>query len=189
MNVLVFDNYDSFTYNIVQIVEQLTGKLPVVARNDKISLDEVENYDRIILSPGPGIPSESGLLIPLIKRYAASKPMLGICLGLQAMAESFGGKLINLGQVYHGLATNIHRTTPEEPLFEGIPEHFMAARYHSWVADRASLPECFLVTAEDDDGWIMAIRHRTYDLAGLQFHPESILTPYGKKIIENWLNH
>ncbi len=189
MKILVFDNYDSFTYNIVQYLEQLTGKLPAVARNNKISLDEVDAFDRIVLSPGPGIPSESGLLLPLIERFAPSKPILGICLGLQALAESFGGKLLNLGQVYHGVATNIKQTLVNEPLFQGIPEIFQAARYHSWVADRQSLPKCFDITAEDENGLVMGIRHRAFNLAGLQFHPESILTPFGKQMIENWLNN
>ncbi len=188
MKILVFDNYDSFTYNIVQYLEQLTGQLPTVARNDKISLDEVEAFDRIVLSPGPGIPTESGLLLPLIERYAPCKPMLGICLGLQAMAESFGGKLINLGQVYHGVATEVRQTTDNEPLFCNVPETFLAARYHSWVADRHSLPSCFSLIAEDDSGLVMGIRHREFQLVGLQFHPESILTPHGQLMIENWLN-
>lgn len=189
MKVLVFDNYDSFTYNIVQIVEQLSGSLPTVARNDRISLDEVECFDRIILSPGPGIPSESGLLLPLIHHFAARKPILGICLGLQAMAECFGGRLTNLGEVYHGIATTIIQTGHAEPIFDGLPERFAAARYHSWVADRSSLPECFNITAEDENGLIMAIRHKTYSLSGLQFHPESILSPHGVRMIKNWLNH
>lgn len=188
MKILVFDNYDSFTYNIVQYLEQLTGLLPVVARNDKIGLDEVDAFDRIVLSPGPGIPSESGLLLPLIQRFAPHKPMLGICLGLQAMAESFGGKLINLGQVYHGVATEVRQTTDNEPLFHNVPETFPAARYHSWVADRRSLPSCFSIIAEDENGLVMGIRHREHQLVGLQFHPESILTPHGKLMIENWLN-
>lgn len=189
MKILVFDNYDSFTYNIVQYIEQLTGQLPVVARNDKISLEEVEYFDRIVLSPGPGIPSESGLLLPLIQCFAAKKPMLGICLGLQAMAESFDGKLVNLGQVFHGVATNVRQTNLDEPLFRGIPKVFMAARYHSWVADRQSLPSCFSIIAEDESGLVMGIRHCDYNLVGLQFHPESILTEHGKQMIENWLNN
>ncbi|HMM10768.1 MAG TPA: aminodeoxychorismate/anthranilate synthase component II [Bacteroidales bacterium] len=187
MKILVFDNYDSFTYNIVQYVEQITGSLPVVARNDRITLEKVDEFDRIILSPGPGIPSESGLLLPLIRRFAPIKPMLGICLGLQAMAESFGGQLINLGQVFHGVATIIHRTAVDEPLFDGTPQSFAGARYHSWVADRATLPHCFHITAEDENGLVMAIRHREYALTGLQFHPESILSPYGGLILKNWL--
>jgi anthranilate synthase component 2 len=189
MKILVFDNYDSFTYNIVQILEQLTGSLPAVVRNDRIKLDDVESFDRIVISPGPGIPSESGLLLPLIERFAANKPMLGICLGLQAMAECFGGKLHNLGQVYHGLATTIIRTSYAEPIFDGLPDRFPAARYHSWVADRSRLPSCFNITAEDENGLIMAIRHQTHNIAGLQFHPESILSPYGVQMIKNWLNN
>ncbi len=187
MKILVFDNYDSFTYNLVQLIEQLVNMTVTVVRNDEIELEAVKKYDKIIISPGPGIPSESGLLLPLIKEYASSKSILGVCLGEQAIGEAFGGKLINLKEVYHGVSTPIRLLNKEEPLFRGLPTTIEAGRYHSWVVSREGLPDCLEITAEDENNYIMALRHTTYDVRGVQFHPESVLTPYGPKILENWL--
>jgi anthranilate synthase component II len=186
--ILVIDNYDSFVYNLVHYIEKISGNLPDVYRNDKISLEEIAQYDKILLSPGPGIPSEAGLLLEIIKTYAATKSMIGVCLGHQAIAEVFGGKLVNLDKVYHGVATPIKILYPDEPLFAGIPSEIEVGRYHSWVAERKSLPDCFHITCEDETGLVMGICHKTYDLRGVQFHPESVLTPHGLKMIENWLN-
>ena len=185
MKILVFDNYDSFTYNIVHALREL-GVEPDVIRNDKINLDEVEKYDKIIISPGPGIPEEAGLLMDLLKRYASKKPILGICLGHQAIGQNFGASLTNLPEVYHGVATPI-TVTKEDYLFEGIPEEFEVGRYHSWVVDNKDFPSELEITAIDKNGMIMALRHKEYDIRGMQFHPESVLTPLGSKIIENWL--
>jgi anthranilate synthase component 2 len=157
-----------------------------VRRNDRICLDEVEAFDRIVLSPGPGIPSEAGLLLPLIERYAATKPILGICLGEQAIGEAFGAKLCNLKEVYHGVCTDI-RVVKSDPLFDGLGSVFAAGRYHSWVVDKSSLPETLEVTCEDREGLIMGLRHTTYNVRGIQFHPESVLTPEGRTILENWI--
>lgn len=189
MKILILDNYDSFTYNLVHMVRQLTGKAPDVYRNDKIPVGEVAKYDKILLSPGPGLPEESGILLKVIETYAESKSIFGVCLGLQAMAQSFGGRLFNLPEVYHGVASPISVTKGDEPLFTGLPAVFQAGRYHSWVAERKSLPSCFAVTAESHEGHIMAIRHRDYDLSAVQFHPESILTEHGETIVKNWLKY
>lgn len=186
MKLLILDNYDSFTYNIVHAVRSL-GVEPTVRRNDCITLDEVEEFDKIIISPGPGIPSEAGILPQLLRRYSTSKPILGVCLGHQAIGECFGAHLRNLSQVYHGIKSTITVTTPDY-LFEGLPEEFEVGRYHSWVVDKEGLPDCLEVTAMSPDGEIMAMRHRSLDVRGVQFHPESILTPMGLRIIENWLN-
>jgi anthranilate synthase component II len=195
MKILVFDNYDSFTYNLVHLVEKITRERVDVFRNDQIPLENVEAYDKIILSPGPGLPSEAGLLIPLIKQYAASKSILGVCLGHQAIGEVFGGKLVNLSKVYHGVASPVNilrRKTEALPvnvdLFAGLPDGFMAGRYHSWVVDPVGFPESLEVTATDAAGHIMALRHRKYDILGVQFHPESVLTPGGEQIMRNWLS-
>lgn len=188
MKILVFDNYDSFTYNIVHALREL-GVVPDVIRNDVINLDDVENYDKIIISPGPGIPEEAGLLMPLLERYGTSKPILGVCLGHQAIAQHFGGKLHNLSDVYHGVSTPINLVS-KDYIFEGLPSKFEVGRYHSWVVDKDGFPEDKLeITAIDDNGMIMAIRHKDYDVHGVQFHPESILTPEGLNIIQNWLKH
>lgn len=188
MGILLFDNYDSFTYNLKHILLEL-GAVVDVVRNDKIALSEVDRYDKIVLSPGPGIPSEAGLLLPLIERYAPTKSILGVCLGEQAIAEVFGGTLQNLSDVYHGVCSDI-RVIAEDSLFGGLTPGFRAGRYHSWVVSKEHLPDCLEITAVDaTDGMIMALRHRTYDVRGIQFHPESILTPQGKRIIENWLIH
>lgn len=185
--ILVFDNYDSFTYNLVHMVEKIIHAKVDVALNDKITLDEVRRYDKIILSPGPGIPSEAGRLIPVIKTYASTKSILGVCLGHQAIAEAMGGKLINLDTVYHGVSHELKILNPANVLFRNLPNSLMAGRYHSWIVDRESLPDTLEVTAEDEHGYIMAMQHRQYDLSSVQFHPESVLTPLGETIIRNWL--
>lgn len=185
MKCLLFDNYDSFTYNLRHMLLEL-GLEVDVRRNDRLTLDQVEAYDRIVLSPGPGIPSEAGLLLPLIRRYAAAKPMLGICLGEQAIAEAFGATLRNLDEVYHGVCSDI-RVVAGDPLFEGLGTGFRAGRYHSWVVSAEGLPACLEVTATDRQGLIMGLRHREYNLRGIQFHPESVLTPQGRTLLENWI--
>jgi len=185
--ILVIDNYDSFTYNLVHYLEKLTGICPSVFRNDEISLDEVDKFDNILISPGPGIPVEAGICLDVIRRYAPSKSILGICLGHQAICEAFEGKLLNLSTVYHGISSPVKIKVPEDPLFKNIPPIIMAGRYHSWVVSRENLPDCFKVTCEDDNGIIMGISHRKYDVKGLQFHPESVLTEYGPEIIRNWI--
>lgn len=191
MNILIFDNYDSFTYNLVHMVEKLMQQKVDVVRNDKMDLDMVDHYDKIILSPGPGIPFEAGLLLPLIKTYAATKSILGVCLGHQAIAEAFGGSLNNLTQVYHGVATTISQITEynsgSDNIFKGLPAAFTAGRYHSWVVSESSFPAELQVTAKDEKGFIMAMKHKTYDVTGVQFHPESVLTPDGETIMRNWL--
>ena len=185
--ILVFDNYDSFTYNLVHLTEKIVGYKVDVHRNDKIDLDKVEEYDKIILSPGPGIPSESGLLLPLIKRFASTKSILGVCLGQQAIGEVFGGKLENLSKVYHGVATTCKKTSVKSPLFEGLPDTFTVGRYHSWVVSLKRFPKDLEITATDDEGYIMGLQHKKYDVQGVQFHPESVLTPVGELILKNWL--
>lgn len=185
MNIAVIDNYDSFTYNLVHLVKELGAEVGVF-RNDQFAMEELAPYDKLILSPGPGIPSEAGLLQAVIRHYASSKPMLGVCLGHQAIGEVFGGKLTNLSEVYHGVATNCTQMG-NDPIFAGLAKRFEIGRYHSWVVDREGLPECLEVTAMSDDGQIMALRHRTYNVRGIQFHPESVLTPQGKTIMENWM--
>lgn len=183
--ILILDNYDSFTYNIVHLLHE-SGAEADVCRNDRISLEKVGEYDRIILSPGPGIPKEAGILPEVLRRYAPEKSILGICLGEQAIGECFGAKLENLSEVYHGICTPV-RVVAEEKMFEGLGETFKVGRYHSWVVSREVLPECLTVTAEDSEGRIMALAHKIYDVRGVQFHPESILTPQGKTMLENWL--
>lgn len=187
MKILLLDNYDSFTYNLLHILKELGADVEV-HRNDRISLDEVERFDKILLSPGPGIPSEAGILLPLIGRYAPAKSILGVCLGEQAIGEVFGAKLINLAEVQHGICSDI-RVLKKDYLFEGLGTSFRAGRYHSWVVSKEDFPEALEITAVDiPEGQIMAIRHREYDVRGIQFHPESVLTPEGKRIIENWVN-
>ena len=183
--VVIIDNYDSFTYNLAHLVKQLGAKVEVF-RNDQFTLNQLERFTKIILSPGPGIPEEAGLLMDVIRTYAGRKPMLGVCLGHQAIAEVFGGKLVNLKEVYHGIATD---GTPfgNDPIFSGLPKRIVMGRYHSWVVDRAGFPDCLEVTAMSDDGQIMALRHRNYNIHGIQFHPESVLTPEGATIVRNWL--
>lgn len=183
--ILVIDNYDSFTYNLVHYLEDLDCNV-VVKRNDQLSLEEVAAYDRIVLSPGPGIPDEAGLLKEIIATYAPTKSIFGVCLGQQAIAEVFGGSLINLDEVYHGIATKIN-IIKDDLLFDGLPREIAVGRYHSWVVD-PKLPEVLEATSVDENGQIMSLRHKTYDVCAVQFHPESVLTPQGKKILENWLN-
>lgn len=185
-NVLVIDNYDSFTYNLVHYLEDLECKVKVV-RNDKLSLDDVEPFDKIVLSPGPGIPDEAGLLKDIIKRYAPSKSILGVCLGQQAIGEVFGGSLINLRDVYHGVSTKVTITVPDEPLFNGLDKEIEVGRYHSWVV-HPDLPEDLEATSFDENGQVMSLRHKIYDVKGVQYHPESVLTPHGKLILKNWIN-
>ena len=185
--ILVFDNYDSFTYNLVHLVEKITHKKVDVFRNDEISLEQVNAYDKIILSPGPGVPSEAGLLLPLIKLYAATKSILGVCLGHQAIGEAFGGTLTNLSKVYHGVATPIKITNKTSQILSGLPETIEVGRYHSWIISNENFPEELEITARDDNGYIMALQHKTYDVQGVQFHPESVLTPDGETILRNWL--
>jgi len=185
--ILVLDNYDSFTYNLVHYVKEHEGFVVEVFRNDEIGIEEAGNYDGIILSPGPGIPSEAGLLLPIIAAYKQTRRIFGVCLGLQAITEVFGGRLVNISRVFHGVATPMHLCGPAHYLFDGLPATFMAGRYHSWIADRNGLPDCLQIHAQDDAGSIMAISHNTWDVCGVQFHPESILTPDGKTIIRNWL--
>ena len=187
MKILVFDNYDSFTYNLVHLVEKITHTKVDVFRNDKIAMQKVQDYDKIILSPGPGVPSEAGMLLPLIKEYAATKSILGVCLGHQAIGEAFGGTLTNLSTVYHGVAMPCRPSTVDCRLFEGLPAEFEVGRYHSWIVSKENLPAELEITAEDDNGFIMAMQHRTYDIQGVQFHPESVLTPVGETILRNWL--
>ena len=188
MKVLLFDNYDSFTYNLLHILKEVGADVEV-HRNDKIALDEVERFDKILLSPGPGIPEEAGILLPLIRRYAPAKSILGVCLGEQAIGEAFGATLINLTDVHHGVCSDIRVKVPD-PLFAGLEPVFRAGRYHSWVVDRHGFPDDTLkVTAVDADGAIMALAHRRYDVRGVQFHPESILTPEGGRMIANWLRY
>jgi anthranilate synthase component 2 len=184
--VLVIDNYDSFTYNLVHYLEDLDCEVTVY-RNDEFELDEVKNFDKILLSPGPGIPDEAGLLKEVIKTYATTKSILGICLGQQAIAEIFGGSLLNLEKVYHGVATNVTILVENEKLFESLNKQIEVGRYHSWVVDTKNFPEVLEITSVDDNGQIMSLRHKTLDVRGVQFHPESILTPFGKKILENWV--
>lgn len=191
MKILVFDNYDSFTYNLVHLVEKILHQKVDVFRNDQISLEKVKEYDKIILSPGPGVPEEAGLLLPLIKAYASSKSILGVCLGHQAIGEAFGGKLLNLTTVYHGVAYPVNviveKGSKRPDLFSGLEDRIDVGRYHSWVVADENFPPELEVVARDDNNYIMALRHRKFDVQGVQFHPESILTPDGEKLMRNWL--
>lgn len=187
MKIVIIDNYDSFTYNLSHLAKE-SGAEVTVLRNDSFQLEDLEPYHKILLSPGPGIPQEAGLLMEVIRQYAGKKPILGVCLGEQAIGEVFGGKLTNLSEVYHGVQSRIRLTQPDY-LFEGLPEEIPVGRYHSWVVDQEGLPDSLEITAVSQEGYIMAIRHKSLDVRGIQFHPESILTPDGKKIINNWLNH
>lgn len=187
MKILILDNYDSFTYNLMQMLETIAEHKVDVFRNDQIDLDAIAEYDKIILSPGPGIPKESGILLDLIKKYASTKSILGVCLGQQAIAEAFGGSLINLTDIFHGVATEVEIIKENTKLFKSFPEKFEAGRYHSWVVDPENFPSELEITAVDKDGMIMALQHKTYDVHAVQFHPESILTPKGYEILENFL--
>lgn len=188
MKILILDNYDSFTYNLVHMVEKITGNFPAVFRNDEISLEDVNKYDMIMLSPGPGIPDEAGILKEVIKKYAGKKPIFGVCLGLQAITEVFGGKIINLDDVFHGVATEMKVTDKNATIFKGVPETFLAARYHSWAATDEGFPEEIQVTARDEDGLIQAIEHKVFPISAVQFHPESILTDVGEQLVTNFIN-
>ncbi len=187
--ILVLDNYDSFTYNLVQYVEEMSGIRPDVFRNDEITVAQAARYDKILLSPGPGLPKESGILCDLILELASTKSIFGVCLGLQAIGEVFGGQLENLSRVYHGVATTMHVRKADELLFRGIPETFAAGRYHSWVVSKQGLPDCFDLTCEDDEGQIMGLTHKEYDVRGVQFHPESVMTEHGKLMVSNWITN
>ena len=187
MKILLFDNYDSFTYNLLHILKEFGADVEVF-RNDKITLDEVDRFDKIVLSPGPGIPEEAGILLPLIRRYAPTKSILGVCLGEQAIGEAFGAKLINLTEVHHGVSSDV-RIVANDPLFNSLGPILRVGRYHSWVVSQEDLPDCLEVTAVDlVEGQIMGLRHKEYNVRGIQFHPESVLTPQGKEIIKNWLS-
>ena len=186
MKILVLDNYDSFTYNLVQMIEQIVNEKIDVFRNDKISLEEVAKYDKIILSPGPGIPEEAGILLDLIKKYAPTKSIFGVCLGQQAIAEAFGGTLINLSEIYHGVATESTQIK-EHKLFKDLPEILEVGRYHSWAVNPENFPDELEITSVDKNGMIMSLKHKNYDVHAVQYHPESILTPKGKQILENFL--
>ncbi|MFL5754487.1 MAG: anthranilate synthase component II [Bacteroidia bacterium] len=188
MSLLIIDNYDSFTYNLVHLIEKAGNTSFEVHRNDKISLEEIDRFDSILLSPGPGLPSEAGMILELIKKYKTTKKIFGVCLGLQAIGEAFGGKLKNLNEVYHGLATPIH-VVDKDPIFNETPEKFLVGRYHSWVLDTEGLPEELRVTSLDEQGNIMSVRHKQFNISGVQFHPESILSEYGEMIIKNWLGY
>ncbi len=186
MKLLVIDNYDSFTYNLVHLIEKISDLEFDVIRNDKITLEEIGKYDKIMISPGPGLPIDSGISLRAIQQYGASKSIFGVCLGLQAIGEAYGGSLLNLESVYHGIATPI-KLSEKDPIFDRCPATFNVGRYHSWVVDSASLPDELLITAQDDQGQIMALKHSTHDVRGVQFHPESFLSEYGETIISNWL--
>jgi anthranilate synthase component II len=186
MRILVLDNYDSFVYNLVHILRAL-GQTPEVFRNDKISLESVAQYDKILLSPGPSLPSEAGIMIPIIQQYAPSKSILGICLGHQAIGETFGATLKNLDNVWHGIASENRVTEPNDPVFKDIPNKFKIAHYHSWVVERNSIHAPLKIIAENNLGEVMGIRHQEYRVVGLQFHPESIMTEYGTQMIQNWV--
>jgi anthranilate synthase component 2 len=187
MKILVLDNYDSFTYNLVQYIERVLKEPVDVYRNDRISLEEVGNYDKILISPGPGIPEEAGITLELIRRYGSSKSILGVCLGHQAIAEAYGGTIANLSTVYHGVTGQMKQIVPGDYLLEGVPVEFEAGRYHSWIVEHHTLPPELEITVENDEGFVMALRHREYDVRGVQFHPESVLTEYGGKMILNWI--
>jgi len=185
--IAVIDNYDSFTYNIVHYLEDL-NTVVAVYRNDEFELDELEKFDKILLSPGPGIPDEAGLLKAVISKYAESKSILGVCLGQQAIGEVFGGTLINLDKVFHGVASKVTKSVTDEALFDKLPNEFEVGRYHSWVVANKGFPDVLEITSVDESGQIMSLRHKKLDIKGVQFHPESVLTPFGKQILENWVN-
>lgn len=184
-HIVIIDNYDSFTYNLSHLVKEL-GADVTVYRNDQFTMNQLERFDKIILSPGPGIPSEAGLLLDVIRNYAGKKPILGVCLGHQAIGEYFGGSLENLSTVFHGVATE-GTQFGTDPIFKGLPKRIVMGRYHSWVVSKENFPSCLEITAESDEGQVMALRHRTYDIHGIQFHPESVLTPEGRIMLSNWL--
>ena len=188
MKILIIDNYDSFTFNLVKLIRAITAIEPIVKRNDQCSLEEVNDYDKILLSPGPGIPTEAGNLLPLIRHAAPNKSILGVCLGHQAIAEAFGGTLSRLENVYHGIVTPVNLCN-DNALFSNLPPSISVGRYHSWVVERKALPAELEILSEDEDGNIMALKHRKHNIYGVQFHPESIMTPLGTQIISNWINN
>lgn len=185
----MLDNYDSFTYNLVQYIEEIIENKIDVVRNDAISLEEVGKYDTIILSPGPGVPKDAGIMLQVIEKYASTKNIFGVCLGLQAIGETFGGELANLDKVYHGVQTSIIKVEDDEPIFENVPTVFEAGRYHSWVVKKENMPECLEVTAIDKKGIVMAASHKEFNVRGVQFHPESIMTPEGKLMLRNFITY
>ncbi len=187
MRIVIIDNYDSFTYNLAHLVKELGAEVEVL-RNDQFQIEDLFPYDKIILSPGPGIPSEAGLLLDVIRQYAPIKPILGVCLGHQAIGEYFGCHLTNLSQVFHGVSSTISVTTPDY-IYNELPDYIEVGRYHSWVVDTHAFPDCLEITSVSEEGQIMSLRHRQYDVRGIQYHPESVLTPDGQKIISNWLEH
>lgn len=187
MKIVIIDNYDSFVYNLSHLLKELGAEV-TVKRNDQFGLEELEEFDKILLSPGPGVPEEAGLLLDVIRRYAGKKPILGVCLGEQAIGEVYGGKLTNLDEVFHGIQSPVSLTATDY-LFEGLPSTVQVGRYHSWVVDQKDFPDCLEVTAVSEEGYIMALRHRTLDVRGVQFHPESVLTPEGKQMLGNWIHH
>jgi anthranilate synthase component 2 len=187
MKIVIIDNYDSFTYNLSHLVKELGAEVTVL-RNDCFELEDLEAFDKILLSPGPGIPAEAGLLLDVIRTYAGRKPILGVCLGEQAIGEAFGGKLTNLNEVFHGIQSPV-KIIASDYLFEGLPQEIPVGRYHSWVVDREGFPESLEITAISQEGYIMALRHKELDIHGIQFHPESVLTPDGKQMISNWIHH
>lgn len=188
MKILVLDNYDSFTYNLVHYIKELTDAQVDVFRNDEISIEAVQAYDKIVLSPGPGVPDEAGILKELIATYGATKSIFGVCLGCQAIAEVYGGKLLNMNKVYHGVSTPVKITDSNDISFKGLPEEIEVGRYHSWVVSADDIPKGIAVSSVDADGSVMALYHQSHDVRGVQFHPESVLTPEGKKIMANFLN-
>lgn len=187
MRIVIIDNYDSFTYNLAHLIKELGAEVEVL-RNDQFQIEDLLPYDKIILSPGPGIPSEAGLLLDVIRQYAPIKPILGVCLGHQAIGEYFGGHLTNLSQVFHGVSSIVSVTTPDY-IYNELPDHIEVGRYHSWVVDTLAFPDSLEITSVSEEGQIMSLRHRQYDVRGIQYHPESVLTPDGQKIISNWLEH
>lgn len=186
MKVLLFDNYDSFTYNLAQMIEQITGEPPSIVKNDSNSFEEIDRFDKIIISPGPGIPSEAGNLLEMISYFAEKKPILGVCLGMQAIGEVYGGKLINLSQIYHGVGCTATKTA-DHKIFSDLPDSLQVGRYHSWAVDSSNFPQELTITSTDDEGNIMSLKHRNLEVHGVQYHPESILTPRGKDIVRNFL--
>jgi len=188
MKILVIDNYDSFTYNLVHALKKFEGVAVTVKRNDEVEAEEPELYDKIVFSPGPGLPTEAGSMLSIIRSYAGKIPMLGVCLGHQAIAESFGGTLQNMNNVLHGIATPI-TIVAKSYLFDNIPGTFDAGRYHSWIVEKDTLPPVLEITSTDAEGRIMSFQHKSFDIQGVQFHPESVLTPIGEKILENWVRH
>ncbi|MDA3824210.1 MAG: aminodeoxychorismate/anthranilate synthase component II [Bacteroidales bacterium] len=187
MKILVIDNYDSFTYNLVQYIERMENTEVTVVRNDKIGMEEIAEYDKIVISPGPGIPDEAGITKELIKRYGAEKSILGVCLGHQSIAEVYGGSIRNLDTVYHGVVSDMKKVVSDDYLFKGVPDVFEAGRYQSWIVEEETFPECLEVTVRNPGGDIMALRHKDHDVRGVQFHPESVLTEFGGLIIKNWV--